>query len=97
MDNMSQSQCDVFFDHAVSFLQYSARMEGEVDDWATDYIEQLEALLRGSNRLLCGILLSHLSDSSLTTADASHVASFPGPAQLSIACSTEKQERACLL
>ena len=23
MDNMSQSQCDVFFDHAVSLLQYS--------------------------------------------------------------------------
>ena len=71
----SQSECDSFFDHAISLLQYSARIEGEADDRTTDYIvEQLEALLRRSNRFLYGFLLPHLSDSSLSTTDASHVA-----------------------
>ena len=70
----SPSECDSFFDHAISLLQYSARIEGEADDRTTDYIiEQLEALLRGSNRFLYGFLLPHLSDSSLSTTDASHV------------------------
>ena len=34
----SQSRCDPFFDHVVSLLQYSARIEREADDRTADYI-----------------------------------------------------------